>query len=469
MTQPTAYAVSNNFAADEAAALTGRSTIRTAKLDAELAALQLTIGQVLTNLAILQRDDTALGDGLVTVSTLSSSVKAIIATYGTTVRGDWVTATAYAVKDLVNVSGATYLCATAHTSGTFAVDLAAKKWLIISPSPSAFAASAISNTPAGSIAATDVQAAINELDTEKLAKASNLSDVTNPVTALANLGALALSGGTMSGLLVLSADPSAALGAATKQYADAVIAGQLAGQCTFAVTSTTQAKLSPRNGNRLFIAGTWYTIPSIGTTVSNAGLSISTTYYCYARDNGGSIELAFSTTAYAVDTTYGHNVKSGDTSQTLVGMVRTQSGSAIFETAATLYLSWFNRAPKTNKGSFSVSRSTASGAAVELNSEIRTPFLCWSGDDVRLIASGSVSNSGAASCSTFIGIDGVSARGNGCLMSNTDSVPICCQETSAALAEGYHYATLAGLTTAGTGTWSASSTAGCRITVEVLG
>lgn len=469
MTQPTAYQVATNFAADEAAALTGRATVRTPKVDAEFAAIQLTIGQILTNLSILQRDDTALNDSLVTIPTLSSAVKALFAVSGITVRDDWVTATAYAVKDIVNVSGATYLCATANTSDTFAVDLAAKKWMIIANAPNAFAASAISNTPAGNIAATDVQAALNELDTEKLAKASNLSDLANAVTALANLGALALAGGTMSGLLLLSADPAAALGAATKQYADAVIAGQLAGQCTFAVTSTVQAKLSPRNGNRLFIAGVWYTIGSAGVTVSNAGLSASTTYYCYAYNNGGSIALELSTTVYAVDTTYGHTVKNGDTSRVLVGMVRTQSGSAIFETAETLFLSWFNRKLRANRASFSVNRPTASVAAVELSSEIRVPFLTWANEVVDMKASGFVSNSGASSCHTFIGIDGASNRANGSFMSNTDNVPICPQEALSTLAEGYHYATLCGLVTGGTGTWGASSISGCRITVKVMG
>lgn len=40
----------------------------------------------------------------------------------------WVTATAYAVGALVLQSGTKYYCTTAHTSGTFATDLAAGKW-----------------------------------------------------------------------------------------------------------------------------------------------------------------------------------------------------------------------------------------------------------------------------------------------------------------------------------------------------
>lgn len=43
-------------------------------------------------------------------------------------QGDWVTATAYAVNDLVKQSGSVYICIVAHTSGTFATDLSALKW-----------------------------------------------------------------------------------------------------------------------------------------------------------------------------------------------------------------------------------------------------------------------------------------------------------------------------------------------------
>lgn len=44
----------------------------------------------------------------------------------------WVTATDYSVDDLVTNGGNTYRCLVAHTSGTFATDLAALKWVLTS-------------------------------------------------------------------------------------------------------------------------------------------------------------------------------------------------------------------------------------------------------------------------------------------------------------------------------------------------
>jgi len=49
-------------------------------------------------------------------------------------------------------------------------------------------AASINFTPAGGVAASNVQTAIEEVDSEKLAKASNLSDLTSTATARTNLG-----------------------------------------------------------------------------------------------------------------------------------------------------------------------------------------------------------------------------------------------------------------------------------------
>lgn len=45
-------------------------------------------------------------------------------------KGQWLTATAYVLGDLVYQLGSQYECITAHTSGTFATDLSAAKWRI---------------------------------------------------------------------------------------------------------------------------------------------------------------------------------------------------------------------------------------------------------------------------------------------------------------------------------------------------
>ena len=48
-------------------------------------------------------------------------------------RGSWVTATLYNVNDVVKqgADGSLYLCLVGHTSGTFATDLAASRWVLM--------------------------------------------------------------------------------------------------------------------------------------------------------------------------------------------------------------------------------------------------------------------------------------------------------------------------------------------------
>lgn len=133
MTQPTSYVPATDFSAEEAASTSGRSTVRTAQLDAELAAASLSITQIISNLSLVQRDDTELQDQIVKTHTLHPAVLTLIGSDGLNPRGLWVTSTAYAVMDLVESSGSSYICVTAHTSGVFATDYAAEKWMIMTP------------------------------------------------------------------------------------------------------------------------------------------------------------------------------------------------------------------------------------------------------------------------------------------------------------------------------------------------
>jgi hypothetical protein len=158
--QPTPYVKTTNFAQDESANVGGRSTVRTDRVDAELENIELSLTETQENLELIQRDDGRLRDGLVELFNLSAACRAA---FGTDIepRGLWLTATAYVVGDLVDEASVSYLCAVAHTSGTFATDYAAGKWQVFGTNPTA---AAITFTPPATMAATDVQAALVEVN-----------------------------------------------------------------------------------------------------------------------------------------------------------------------------------------------------------------------------------------------------------------------------------------------------------------
>lgn len=467
MSQPPAYNRQADFSEDTANNAGGRSTVNATKLDAELDAVETTLDALLTNLAILQRDDTKLRDGTVELHTLSAQVKALMAARGSVIRGDWVTGTVYAINDVVTESGATYICAVAHTSGVFATDLAASKWVMLMFAPSALAASGVSVTPAGNIAASDVQAALEELDTEKLSVASDLADLNDAPTALANLGALPLAGGTMTGKITLDGVPTSDLHAASKGYADDVINGMLAGQCHLAFSSATALLLSPFNGNRIFINGEWLTIPNSGVSLSNSGLSADTTYNVYALNSGESVALEASTTARATDTTYGHQVKSGDATRTLVGKVRTTAAGQFDATNPLNTISWFNRRLRNAVATSTASRATSSAPWVELHSELRLPFLTWGQEVVACSVRGSVTNSTlGAICYQGIGVDS-STVASAQSFQNTAVASHSAEMTTlhdSIISEGHHTVRALAGVGSGTGTW-ASGHAQTRVSI----
>jgi hypothetical protein len=162
MSQPPAYSPSTDFSEDEADNTGGRSTVRTDRVDAELAAIAASISGIRTNLALIQRDDGDLIDALVELHNLSASCRAALVT-NWVARGLWATSTAYAVGDMVDVTGSSYVCAVAHTSGVFATDYAAGKWQIF---VTASTAGGVSFTPTTTVTSATAQAAIEEVDTK---------------------------------------------------------------------------------------------------------------------------------------------------------------------------------------------------------------------------------------------------------------------------------------------------------------
>ncbi len=131
MAQPDPYNVTTNFTVYAAA--NPNATYPPALFDTEFANIEATLDDICTNLVLIQRDDGALKNAIVTLDSLSSNVLTFMSgsTSAWLLRGAWITARAYAVYDVVVKDSNTYVCCTAHTSGTFATDLAAVKWILI--------------------------------------------------------------------------------------------------------------------------------------------------------------------------------------------------------------------------------------------------------------------------------------------------------------------------------------------------
>lgn len=137
MAQPPAYARQYDFTGFSASYPSDQHP--GVSFDAEFNAIRTSLNLAITNLGLIQRDDGNLKNALVTMDTLANDVLTFIGSGDSwTPRGDWATTTNYEVGDIVtddsvSASGekATYVCAEAHTSGTFAVDLTASKWIVL--------------------------------------------------------------------------------------------------------------------------------------------------------------------------------------------------------------------------------------------------------------------------------------------------------------------------------------------------
>jgi hypothetical protein len=218
---------------------------------------------------------------------------------------------------------------------------------------------------------------------------------------------VAKAGDTMTGPLILNGDPGAPLGAATKQYVDQAAAPSAnCGRLTW--VSTTALAFKPFGGNGIKINGTVWPIPTAGIAglgnptsvylngVAAQSLAINTTYYIYAFNNVGVITAEFSTTGHSQSATVGNigtEIKTGDDSRTLIGMVRT--GATVIYASDIQTASWFNRRRK--GAQFSIA-----------NASVMTPqsFVTWGEEAPSLSYAGHVSTNVASSNTSTQYIDG---------------------------------------------------------------
>ncbi len=128
MAQPPAYSRQFDFSDYQSTA--PADPLPGNQVDAELNAVKTTLDATLQNLAAIQRDDGKLRNQSVHPESISNATLSMLNS-SIVLRGAWLTATAYAKNDVITQSSNAYLCLVAHTSGTFATDLAAAKWILL--------------------------------------------------------------------------------------------------------------------------------------------------------------------------------------------------------------------------------------------------------------------------------------------------------------------------------------------------
>lgn len=165
--------------------------------------------------------------------------------------GPWVTATVYALNNLVSNSGNTYICTVAHTSGTFGTDLSAGKWELLAAQGAAGAG------------------------TGDMLKSENLSGLASNPTALANIGAAPLAGATFTGLVNLSAGANIASAATVDLTAATGNSPRITG-------TTATSAFTMNTGQQMWLVadGAWPLTYNPTTNKINGGLS----YTCSAGD-----------------------------------------------------------------------------------------------------------------------------------------------------------------------------------------
>jgi len=236
------------------------------------------------------------------------------------------------------------------------------------------------------------------------------------------------------------------------------------GQCRLNFVSTTQIRLDPFNGNKLFINGNYRKIPAAGVTLSNAGLAASTLYYVYAYWTGAAIALIASTNPPVTDTTYGLKIPTATPAYTLVGMIYTNTDGTFYDGTSGCYvLSYFNRRAKGVRASITPSGGTNAGSFVQLGPYYFT--LNWGDETVKVHTLGyAYAAAAGAQLQLSPRLDGAGIGGVSIATAYNSGVYVnLCQSIITAPTEGSHSYTVLGLGNGGGGTFTVD------IYVETMG
>lgn len=130
MPYPTLYDVTYSYTGFQQAQQ-GISAFPGTQLDADLAGLQASIDDLNDFMQTVIRSDGALNNGSVTYDSLSPELNGLVVPPASA----WATATSYVLNQTVTELGSIYRALVSHTSGVFATDLAAGKWLLVAALP----------------------------------------------------------------------------------------------------------------------------------------------------------------------------------------------------------------------------------------------------------------------------------------------------------------------------------------------
>jgi hypothetical protein len=229
--------------------------------------------------------------------------------------------------------------------------------------------------------------------------------------------------------------------------------GGVGGQCYLQYVDATHIALVPDGGANVPIAGVNHALPAPGVTITNAGLANSTRYNVYGFINAGAVALELSATGHATDATAGNvgvEIKAGDNSRSLVGMIKTD-GAGHFQPQGIGTLSWFNlRAIPLVKTASTVAFSN-SGALAKISTAYDVAIVTWADEGIWGVCDGVWKNDTPAGTNVIqLAVDDVlvgSASGGYAAAANLD-FPFS-SSFAGLLAEGSHTVSMYGTNTPG--------------------
>lgn len=351
------------------------------KLHVDLNLLASTTQEIIDFIAGIARSDGALANGIVTRDSLATEILV-----GFNSPTAWATATAYTTADTVFESGNFYRCATNHTSGVFATDLAAGLWVLIatlladdSVETAALVDGAVTTPKIADDAVTTPKIADSNVTTAKIAD-SNVTTAkiadSNVTTAKVNDSAVTTAKIADSNVTTAKIADSNVTNAKLANSAAYTLKGNATGSSAaptdFTIPSLT-AKASPASGDSVMIAdgaagGALKKVDATAFASGRTRLTADTTLYLRTAP----VAVTISNASPAVVTHAAHGYSAG---QAVVF-----NSTSSLPTGITAGIPCYVISAGLTSGSYQVS-ATPGGAAINTSSAGSGTFTVSAGND----------------------------------------------------------------------------------------